>query len=140
MPGAPSSPGRHEEHDMPNEYAIRRLSSGLALFALALALGGCAKQFTRERFDMIKPGVDTKLDVERMIGRPEFDVEDQWYYEDKDDHYAALIFFDEQGNVTGKQWMDAGTGEWSGENPLADRPPADEPRERHKKTTIIEDD
>lgn len=124
---------------MVNGITLCRLVGCVAAFMLLLAPAGCAKQFTRERFDLIKPGVDTKLDVERMIGRPEFDVEDQWYYEDRDDHYAALIFFDEQGNVTGKQWMDAGTGEWSGENPQANRPPKGEPRERHRKTTIIDD-
>jgi hypothetical protein len=121
-------------------FVPRCLAGGVAALALLLVQAGCAKKFTRERFDLIRAGVDSRLDVQRLIGRPEFDLEDQWYYEDKDDHYAALIFFDEQGRVTGKQWMDAGTGEWSGENPLADRPPAGEPRERHRKTTLIDED
>jgi outer membrane protein assembly factor BamE (lipoprotein component of BamABCDE complex) len=112
----------------------------LPLIGLLALAHGCQRQFTRDRFDMIKVGVDNREDVRYILGKPTSDLEDQWFYDDLDRHYSAVIFFDGTGNVTGKEWMDARTGEWSGRNPHANPPPEGEQREKRTKTTIIDED
>jgi hypothetical protein len=89
----------------------------------ALAAGcGDRAEFCRTGYDMIRPGADDRYDVLAMIGRPEFDACEEWYYEDAADRCAARIFFDGRGRVRGKQWLNAETGEWEGENPDLPRP------------------
>ncbi|GMU80477.1 MAG: hypothetical protein AMXMBFR47_03480 [Planctomycetota bacterium] len=120
---------------------MRRIST-LAVAALAVfALSGCAKKFTRENFNLITVGVDDRMDVQQRIGPPRstFGDSDQWFYEDEDDHYSALIHFDEgSGKVSGKQWMDGMTGEFSGNNPHLNPPPEGETRETRTKTRTID--
>lgn len=118
----------------------RQLAGCLVVCLFALTLVGCARQFTREHFNMIQAGVDDQEDVERILGKPEFVAQDVWFYEDTDRHHNAQVFFDEQGRVAGKEWMDANTGDWDGTNPFADQPPRGEVRERHTKTRTIDDD
>lgn len=110
----------------------------LTAAALLLALAGCTR-FTRANFDMIEPGVDTKFDVERMLGAPEFNTTDEWYYENMDEHYAARIFFDARGRVRSKQWIAARSGEWTGENPDADPEPDEPVRYRRDEMRTIDD-
>lgn len=115
----------------------------LALAGLGLALAvltGCQRQFTKERFDMIRIGVDDREDVRHIIGEPTADLADQWLYDDLDHHQSARLSFDEAGRVCGKEWMDSLTGEWEGHNPDADKPPEGEVRERHRKTRRIDED
>ncbi len=114
-----------------------KVLGGLAALVL---LTGCARQFTRERYDMIRKGVDNKEDVRRILGKPASDLGDQWFYDDPDRHISALIYFDASGVVSAKQWPDSETGSWEGENPHANPPPAGEVRERNKKTTRIDRD
>jgi len=118
---------------------LRRLCPPVATFSLIL-LAGCASKFTRERFEMIQVGVDDREDVRQIIGKPTADLTDQWFYDDLDQHYSAVIYFDESGRVRGKEWMDAATGEWQGRHPDTNEPPRGEVRERHKKTRRIDDD
>ncbi len=118
---------------------VHRLLPLLVGLAGLATLGGCQRQFTRERFDMIKAGVDDRTDVEHILGKPEFRAQDVWYYEDQDRHIHAQIFFDETGRVLTKEWMDARTGEWEGRSPFTDPPPAGEARERRTKTRRIDD-
>ncbi len=106
---------------------------------LVIMLSGCAKQFTRQRFDMIQAGVDMRSDVKQILGEPRANLEDQWYYEDPDEYHSAVIYFDEQGRVVGKEWIDAVTGEWMGVNPGADDAPEGGIRERHIKTRTYDD-
>lgn len=113
----------------------------LILAAMILTvLTGCARKFTRERFDMITVGVDGREDVRMMIGKPTSDLHDQWFYDDLDEHYSALVYFSSDGLVSGKQWMDSVTGAWEGRNPNTNPPPEGEVRERHVKTRRIDDD
>lgn len=115
---------------------------GLAISAaVLLALcAGCERKFTRQNFDMIHVGVDERFDVEKIIGKPTstFGDSDQWYYEDEDEHYSALIHFAETGKVSGKQWMDGNTGEFSGNNPHGNPPPKGETRETKTGTRKID--
>lgn len=110
-----------------------------ALVAVSL-LTGCERQFTQDRFQMIRVGVDDREDVRTILGTPTSDLSDQWFYDDLDRHYSAVIFFDESGRVAGKEWMDAVSGDWSGSNPHADEAPQGEVRERHRKTRRIDED
>lgn len=98
---------------------MRRTVLSLGVLACGTLVGGCTSRaaFCRTSYDLIRPGADDRYDVVAMIGRPEFDACEEWYYEDAADRYAARIFFDGRGRVRGKQWLDAGTGEWEGENP-----------------------
>ena len=118
-------------------------SNRMFLPALALAavfLSGCAEKFTRERFDMIQVGTDDREDVEQLLGSPRHDLVNEWYYENMDKHIHARVFFGMAGKVSGKEWMDAGTGEWEGAHPDADAPPKGEVRERNKTTRTIDRD
>jgi hypothetical protein len=117
-----------------------RLCTILPLILFVTFVGGCARQFTRERFELIQPGVDDREDVEALLGKPEFRAEDLWYYEDPDRHYAAQIIFDEQGKVASKEWIDARSGEWEGRSHYADEPPRGEVRERRTKVRRIDED
>jgi hypothetical protein len=105
---------------------------------LAVGLLGCTK-FTRDRFEMIKPDVDTQADVVEILGEPEFKQADQWYYEDDDSEYAARIFyyFDTE-IVRAKEWIDLTAGTWEGQDPDADAEPEELElrRERTRSTTI----
>jgi len=118
----------------------RPVFSVLCALCVGVALAGCARKFTYERYSMIQQGVDDRFDVKQMLGKPEFDTDDEWYYEDLDRHIAARVFFDNDGVVRGKEWMDAKSGTWEGRHPDADQPPEGEVREKHTKTRRIDDD
>jgi len=110
----------------------------VALTALAL-LAGCERKFTHDRFNMIQAGVDDQEDVRHILGKPASELSDQWFYDDLDDHYSAVIYFDDSGRVQNKEWMDSVTGEWEGRSPNTNPPPKGEVRERHTKTRRIDD-
>lgn len=112
----------------------------LTVVGLVLLLTGCQRKFTRDRYEMLQVGVDTREDVRHVLGKPTSDLDDQWFYDDLDRHYSAVIYFDESGRLKGKEWIDAATGEWEGRNPHASEPPRGEVRERRKKTTRIDED
>lgn len=105
---------------------MRRTVLGAGVVLGGTLAAGCSSraEFCRTGYDMIRPGADDRYDVVAIIGRPEFDACEEWYYEDPADRYAARIFFDTRGRVRGKQWLDAQTGEWEGENPDLARPAA----------------
>jgi hypothetical protein len=111
----------------------------LLLLPLLLPLIGCEQKFSRARFQMIQPGVDNREDVEQMLGKPEARLADVWYYEDVDRNLHAQIFFDDEGRVLSKEWMDAHTGEWEGRSPYTDAPPDGEVRERSTRTRRFDD-
>jgi outer membrane protein assembly factor BamE (lipoprotein component of BamABCDE complex) len=114
--------------------------SVLAGLGALIVLTGCHRQFTRDRFDMIQVGVDNQEDVRTILGKPTSDLNDQWLFDDLKRHYSAVVYFDAEGRVSGKEWMNAKTGEWEGRNPNANEPPQGETREIHKKTTRIDED
>lgn len=120
---------------------MRRLAAfSLAAFALVV-LSGCAKKFTRENFNLISEGVDDRYDVQKRIGPPytTFGDSDEWYFQDEDAHYSAIVHFNDQtGKVNGKEWIDGLRGEFSGHNPHADAPPEGEVRESRTKTRTVE--
>ncbi|MCG3128466.1 MAG: hypothetical protein CHACPFDD_03355 [Phycisphaerae bacterium] len=84
---------------------MRRYMSGLLAAAVLALSAGCAQKFTQERFGWIRAGVDDREDVRRVLGDPHYRSSEHWYYEDPEDHTSAMIYFDEQGRVSGKQWL-----------------------------------
>lgn len=118
---------------------MNRLMTLAAAVALLTVAVGCERKFTRQNFDMISVGNDEKFDVEKLIGPPRTIAgDDMWYYEDEDNHYNAIIHFEGE-TVSGKQWLDGGSGEWSGNNPHANPPPKGETRESRTRTRTIDD-
>lgn len=71
---------------------------------------GCAEKFTRDRWDLIKVGVSDGVDVEAAIGEPQQKpFKDLWWYYKGD--LSAKVYFDEEGRVKAKKWLDEETGE-----------------------------
>ncbi len=119
---------------------MTRTTGMLLLAGLTISLVGCGSKFKRENYEMITVDVDTKYDVRKMIGDPEFDLGDQWYYEDDDDYYAARVWFYEASDiVSGKQWYDMKAGTWEGRNPNAAVEPDGELRYERTRTRTIDD-
>lgn len=118
--------------------ALLRPAILILVLASVTPLSGCHSKFTRDRFEMITPGVDDREDVRKVLGKPATRFHDQWIYDDLDDHRSAVIHFDESGKVLAKEWMDARTGEWEGRNPAAAEPPPGGVRET--RTRRIDDD
>jgi hypothetical protein len=117
-----------------------RVATILVACSSLVGLCGCQRQFTREHFELIRVGSDAREDVRHMLGKPTADLDDQWLYDDLDQHCTAVIYYDDDGRVLGKQWMDSRTGEWEGRNPHANEPPVGTTRERRKTTTRIDED
>ena len=118
---------------------LRALSLCVGLSVVAL-LAGCHRPFTKDNFELIQVGVDNREDVQHILGKPTSDLNDQWFYDDLKRHYSAVVFFDPDGRVNGKEWWDAKAGTVEGRNPNADQPPPGETPEQHKKTTRIDKD
>ena len=123
-----------------NAHGVSPKFVGVLGAVCLLALTGCERKFTRARFDLIDPGVSDRFDVEQTLGQPRTRLADVWYYEDLDRNLHAQIFFDDDGRVLSKEWMDARTGQWEGRSPYTDEPPPGEVRERHTRTRRIDDD
>ena len=118
----------------------RTAMAALSLVLVTIGLVGCERKFTRQNYDMITPDVDTKYDVRQMIGDPERDLGDQWYYEDLDRNLHARVFFHPNEVVRAKEWMDGKTGEWDGRDPDSTPPPEGEIREQHSRVRTIHKD
>ena len=107
----------------------RRTLGYLGLAVVAVALTGCERKFTHERFSMINEGFDKQENVRDLLGEPYTVTEGLWHYRDLDRHQEASIWFDAQGRVRGKQWFNGKTGEIEGRNPDASPPPEGEVRD-----------
>ena len=118
----------------------RRRVPMFVLVAACVCLAGCESKFNHRNFQMIQPGVDDRTDVRYILGDPSSEMSDVWIYDDLDSHQSAQIFFDDDGRVLNKGWMDAKTGDWEGENPWADEPAEGEVRETSTRTRRIDDD
>jgi hypothetical protein len=104
----------------------------------AAALAGCASKFNHQNFSMIRDGVDRKQDVRELIGDPDQDLGDQWVYKNLDRNCTAIVFFQADGRVVGKEWSDAGGGVWEGF--YRDAAPArGESRQRQQPTSPFDD-
>ena len=119
---------------------VKRVGCLMWLALSLVFLAGCESKFNRQNFEMIRIGMDDREDVRQILGKHTANMGNVWMYDDLDHHRSAQIFFDDDGRVLNKEWMDAGTGEWEGENPWADQPAEGEVRERRTKTRRIDKD
>ena len=76
-----------------------------AAVGLAIFCGGCAKQFTRERYDTIYVG-QPQFEVEATLGKPAARFSDTWSYINERPFYKAIIQF-KDGKVSDKSWADS---------------------------------
>jgi len=78
----------------------------LCLAGLVLAatiLGGCTK-FTRQNYEMVQRG-DSKERVVDVLGKPEMQSSDLFFYRHTKPYYQAKIYF-EDNQVDKKEWFD----------------------------------
>ena len=102
---------------------MRLMRNTLGLAAAALALSACASIKDHRGYlvdgallESVMPGVDNRVSVERMLGRPSFISQygrQDWYYVSTNTRQSAFgaphaseqlmirVMFDEKGNVTG---------------------------------------
>ena len=95
---------------------VQRISV-MVVGAAVLLLGGCASRFTYERFDLIRPNADSRADVQALLGDPDARFEDEWIYDDRGRRISAIIYFDAEGRVAGKEWIDGRAGTFEGSQP-----------------------
>ncbi len=83
---------------------------------LSLALAGCDR-LTRDRFDLLQVNTSNMTDVQKTLGDPTYRRDREWHYERASQHLNVLVEFDDQGQLTRKQWIDAVQGDWSDSKP-----------------------
>ena len=88
----------------------------LALVGLGVFVVGCEK-LTYKRFQMIREGASTPLDVEKTLGEPDRKVGDLWNWTDHDRKITCNVYFDSRNVVAKKEWIDARKGIWEGAAP-----------------------
>ncbi len=92
------------------------------LLTIPLTLSGCAEdKVTRQNYDQIIEGKSNKDEVRLTLGDKYANRGDHWEYEGKDEHLSVVFYFDENGVVRRKEWIDAETGEWDGAAPHIDK-------------------
>jgi hypothetical protein len=80
-------------------------------FVMLFAIG-CEDNLTRKRFDTIREGFSSQLDVSETLGDPDVKQNNVWHYMRHDKHLFVDVEFNDEGKVTGKQWKDGKSGEW----------------------------
>ena len=90
---------------------------GLVLVTAAL-LTGCGDKLTHDNFSQIRQDVSTRPIVAGLIGEPDSELDNRWYYERPDKHLTVFVDFDESGYVSRKQWIDAMTATWEDSEPM----------------------
>ena len=81
----------------------------VAIAGMSLCVG-CENKLTRDRWEMIKVGVDDKETVEATIGKPQEKPfgHTWWYYKD---NLTVKVYFDKNGKVRAKKWIDEEKGQ-----------------------------
>lgn len=85
----------------------RRLVLVLTLGALGSLLGCEGPGFTQANYERIESGLHERKDVWKLLGAPDHEAGDTWFYEDLKRHVYAQVFFDDDGHVRDKEWIDA---------------------------------
>ena len=111
----------------------RMMVAWAGLAALAV---GCEK-LTHERFQMIREGASTQLDVQKTLREPDRKVDDLWNWTKHDRQITCNVYFDSRGVVARKEWIDARKGIWEGAAPgVQESAEPSQPRPAEEKTTI----
>ncbi len=103
---------------------MRRFAIASVFGAFAVCFGGCAKDMvTVEHFNLIHLGTSTRTDVRATLGEEYEDRGEHWEYERMDRHLTVFFYFDDDGTVTKKDWIDAKAGAWdsSDEDPAGEK-------------------
>lgn len=79
----------------------------LALVVVTGMLAGCEKKFTQKRFDTMIINGQSKMEVEKILGKPDARWDTSWKWVDFDKGASGKVVFDENGKVIGKKWSDA---------------------------------
>ena len=80
----------------------------LIAFVLVAGLAaGCEEKFTQKRFDTMVMNGQAKMEVEKILGKPDARWEKKWRWVNWDKHFSGTVLFDENGRVIGKAWSDA---------------------------------
>ncbi len=77
----------------------------LALVMVCMTVG-CEKKFTQKRFDHMVANGQSKMEVEKILGKPDVRFDNEWRWTDKDTLDTGMVVFDENGRVYGKKWSD----------------------------------
>lgn len=105
-----------------DEMTMRNMRPGLIKAGLAVVMAalltGCQDKLTHENFMQIRQNVSTQPMVTDLLGEPDNEVGERWYYERPDKHLFVFIDFDEDGYVSRKQWIDAMSSEWEDTKPM----------------------
>lgn len=118
---------------------IRKTCLMTLTVAVVAVLSGCAEnKLTRHNYDMIKEGQSTRSEVRHTLGVKHLaERGDQWEYEDMDRHLSVVFYFNGDGIVQRKEWIDAASGEWDGAAPHIDQNPEGEEISNRGSTTTI---
>ncbi len=82
----------------------------LMLIALVMIAGfvvGCGEKFTQKRFDHMIMNGQSKMEVEKILGKPDARWTNKWKWVNFDKHFSAVVLFSEGGSVVGKAWSDS---------------------------------
>ena len=88
---------------------------------LAMLMIGCEEKLTHQRFQMVHEG-QARDGVRATLGDPFADTGTQFVYTDNDRGINATIYFNEKGEVIGKQWDDTQQGVHEGKDPRVNKP------------------
>jgi hypothetical protein len=97
---------------------MRRLNPalmlGLVVCGFFVFVPGCKApdKLLHGNFTQIKPQTTTENGVVALIGEPDTRFPGYWLYQRPDQHLTVLVEFDEKGQVTRKQWIDAMGHQW----------------------------
>lgn len=103
---------------------LRRIVQFSIFGAFMICFSGCAKDMvTLEHFNLIIKDTSTKNDVRATMGDKYVDRGDHWEYERTDRAVSAFFYFDDDGTVIKKDWIDTREGTWnsSDEEPEGDK-------------------
>jgi len=89
--------------------SINHSSFGPALCFAVVLLTGCETKdkLVHSNYDRIRLNATSQDEVKDLIGDPDNKLGDLWMYNRPDAHLTVMIDFDEKGQVTRKQWIDA---------------------------------
>lgn len=93
----------------------RRFSIVIASFVFGAVLStGCASKdrVTYDNYTKIRTSVHTADDVVALLGEPDSKLPELWIYQRPDAHLTVMVDFDEKGNVSRTQWIDAMGETW----------------------------
>ncbi len=106
--------------------------------AVLLVNAGCKEKLTRQRYDILQVGVDTKLNTEATLGEPDKIMGDTWRYDKHDRYLFVRIDFNDSGKIAGKSWADGKAKIWDGEGTLKDEKPEGMVVHEKKSTTTVD--